>query len=197
MAAKLTLVTGATGFVGRALCARLVRDGQRVRACVRSQASGFSMPGVEPVFTGDMTPQSDWARALAACDTVVHLAARVHVMRETVTDPLAEFRRVNVAATEHLATQAAAAGVRRLVYVSTIKVNGEITTDRPFRETDKPSPVDPYGVSKWEAEQALHRIAAESSLEIVIVRPPLIYGPGVKGNFLSLFESLAKFRGAV
>lgn len=188
MVEKLTLVTGATGFVGRALCAQLVRGGQRVRACARSQPSGFTMPGIEPVHTGDLSLQNDWSRLLAACDTVVHLAARVHVMRETVTDPLAEFRRANVAATERLATQAAAAGVRRLVYVSTIKVNGEHTADRPFSETDEPTPVDAYALSKWEAEQVLHRIAAESGLEIVIVRPPLIYGPGVKGNFLSLLR---------
>ena len=191
MTAKLTLVTGATGFVGQALCAQLVRGGQRVRACVRSRAHGFMMPGVEQVVTGDLTPQSDWSQALAACDTVVHLAARVHVTRETVTEPLAEFRRVNVAATECLATQAAAAGVRRLMYVSSIKVNGELTIDRPFRETDKPSPMDPYGASKWEAEQVLRGIAAKAGLEIVIVRPPLIYGPGVKGNFLSLLQLVA------
>ena len=188
MAVKTTLVTGATGFVGRALCAQLVRTGQHVRACVRTQASGFGMPGVEPVWTGDLTHHSDWSQAIAGCDTIVHLAARVHVMRETAADPIVEFRKVNVAATERLAIQAVAAGVRRLIYVSTIKVNGEAATDRPFQETDKPFPVDSYGKSKWEAEQVLHDIAIKSGLEVVIVRPPLIYGPGVKGNFRSLLR---------
>lgn len=192
MTEKLTLVTGATGFVGRAFCAQLVRGGQCVRACVRSQASDFTMPGIEPVCTGDLTPQSDWSRALAACDTVVHLAARVHVMREMARDPLADFRAMNTAATVNLARQAVAAGVRRFVYVSTIKVNGERTSGRAFRAEDNPQPEDAYAQSKLEAELALKSISQHSGLDVVIVRPPLVYGPGVKGNFLSMLRVLRR-----
>ena len=136
---------------------------------------------------------------------VIHLAARVHVMREDADDSLGEFRRTNVAGTENLARAAAARGVKRLVYISSIKVNGESTLSPPrpsptngggeqnyFTESDIPSPQDPYGISKWEAEKVLHRVAAETDLEIVIVRPPLVYGPGVKGNFAQMLKVLAK-----
>jgi nucleoside-diphosphate-sugar epimerase len=125
-------------------------------------------------------------------DCVVHLAARVHVMNDTAADPLAEFRRTNTAGTEHLARCAAAAGVKRLVFVSTIKVNGEETRDRPFIESDPACPGDPYGISKWEAEQVLARVAADTGLEYVILRPPLVYGPGVKGNFLKLLSAIER-----
>ena len=126
-------------------------------------------------------------------DTVIHLAARVHVMIDAVADPLAEFRRVNTAGTEHLARCAAASGVKRLVYVSSIKVNGEDTPDgQKFSANDTPAPQDPYGVSKWEAEQALHRVANETGMEVVIVSPPLVYGPGVKGNFSQMLNIVAK-----
>jgi nucleoside-diphosphate-sugar epimerase len=126
-------------------------------------------------------------------EVVIHLAARVHVMQENAADPLAEFRSVNTTGTEHLARCAAASGVKRMVYASSIKVNGEQTSGgRKFSAADTPAPQDPYGVSKWEAEQALRRVSRETGLEIVIIRPPLVYGPGVKGNFAQMLKAVAR-----
>jgi nucleoside-diphosphate-sugar epimerase len=144
---------------------------------------------VETVAVGDLSAESDWRGAVAQTDAVIHLAARVHVMQDQATDPLAEYRRLNVQGSTRLAEQAAAAGVRRFVYVSSIKVNGEATAMlRPFHADDPPAPVDPYGISKWEAEQALHRVAATTGMEVVVVRPPLVYGPGVGANFKSMMK---------
>ncbi|MBU1215118.1 MAG: SDR family oxidoreductase [Gammaproteobacteria bacterium] len=183
------LVTGANGFVGSAMCHAAVARGFRVRGATRKGAQLES--GIENIAVGDIGGCTDWREALRDIDVVIHLAARVHVMRETLADPLAAFRAVNVAGTENLARQAAEAGVKRLVYVSSIKVNGEETTDgRIYRASDMPAPQDPYGISKWEAEQALHRVAAETGLEVVIVRPPLVFGPGVKGNFAQMMKAL-------
>lgn len=185
------LVTGASGFVGRALGVEAVRRGMAVRGAVRTPVN---LPaGVESCNVGGMDGGTDWAEALRGVDVVIHLAARVHVMRENVADPLAEFLKVNLDGTVNLARQAARAGVRRLVYVSSIKVNGESTAgSHAFSESDEPAPQDPYGVSKWRAEQALREIGRETGLEVVIVRPPLVYGPGVKGNFLSLLHAVYK-----
>lgn len=186
---RCLLVTGANGFIGRALCAEADARGYSVRAVTRAPCRFDG--GVENVVVN--TPASDWSAALKGVGVVIHLAARVHVMQDTSEDPLEEFRRVNVEATLRLARSAAAAGVGRLVYVSSIKVNGEETSDgAAYGETACPSPQDPYGVSKWEAEQALHQLAQETGLEVVIVRPPLVYGPGVKGNFISLMRAVAK-----
>jgi nucleoside-diphosphate-sugar epimerase len=181
------LVTGASGFVGRALCVELARHGYRVRRAVRTLDT-VPTPTGEVVPIGTLSGATDWSAAVAGVDAIVHLAARVHVMRETARDPLALFREVNVDATEALARAAAGRGVKRLVYVSSIKVNGEHTPDVPFRPDDVPQPQDPYGISKWHAEQTLWRIARETGLEVVVVRPPLVYGPGVKGNFLRLLR---------
>lgn len=188
----LVLVTGASGFVGKALCERLAACGHRTRATVRDGA-GTGLRGCEVACIPDISADTDWTKALTGVATVIHLAARVHVMHEKAPDALAEFRRVNVAGTERLARSAAANGVKRLVYVSSIKVNGESTcgNDR-FAESDAPSPQDPYGISKYEAELALHRIADETGLEVVILRPPLIYGAGVKGNFAQMLKVLAR-----
>ena len=135
--------------------------------------------------------ETDWSAALSGVDAVMHLAARVHVMKDKAADPLTEFLKVNLYGTSNLAQQAAGAGVKRFVYVSSVKVNGEQTTvNRPFLESDEPDPQDPYGMSKWRAEQDLQRIAHETGLEVVIVRPPLVYGPGVKGNFISLLAAI-------
>ena len=185
---KTVLVTGASGFIGRALCDVLAASGRRVRKAVRMPAPGF--PGA--VAVGDIGIDTDWRAALEGVSGVVHLAARTHVLRETATNPLAEYRRINVSGTERLAHSAAACGVRRLVFLSSVKVNGERTTGRPCTEGDTPRPEDAYGVSKWEAEQALSRIAAETGLEVVVLRPPLVYGPGVKGNFLRLMNLVAR-----
>lgn len=184
------LVTGANGFVGRVVCAEALRRGLPVRAAVRD---GAAPEGCERALVGGLSAGTDWAAALTGVSTVIHLAARVHVMSENAADPLAEFRRVNVDGTEKLARQAAQCGVKRLVFVSSIKVNGEATEgDARFTESDPEVPQDAYGLSKWEAEQALWRVAAETGLEIVVVRPPLVYGPEVKGNFAAMLAVLRR-----
>jgi nucleoside-diphosphate-sugar epimerase len=136
----------------------------------------------------DIGPHTDWGPVLGDIDCVVHLAARTHVIDDAASDLLGEYRRTNTEATRNLAAQAAASGVRRFVFLSSIKVNGEATSVRPFTDSCTPSPEDAYGISKHEAEQALFDIAARSAMEAVILRPPLIYGPGVKGNFLRLLQ---------
>lgn len=190
---RLTLVTGPAGFVGTGLIQHLLRDpAQQVVAAHRSTAAR-RVDRVEAIQVGELAVHTDWRKALAGVDTVVHLAARVHVMHDTVDEPLAAFRRVNVDASLRLGAQAAAAGVRRFVYVSSIKVNGESTAPgRPFRADDTPQPVDPYGISKHEAEQALRELSCATGMELVVVRPPLVYGPGVRANFRSMMSWLRR-----
>jgi nucleoside-diphosphate-sugar epimerase len=180
------LVTGATGFVGTALCARLSASGHGVVPAVRSK---FGLP--HEVVVGNVDAPTDWRPALSGCDAVVHLAARVHVMDDTAHDPLALYRATNTEATINLARQAAKAGVKRFVFISSIKVNGE-GCDAAYRETDAAAPGDAYAMSKWEAEQGLQRIAGETGLEVVILRPPLVYGPGVKANFQRLMRMVER-----
>lgn len=185
------LVTGASGFVGRALVERLVAEGVPTLAAVRGATTLHG--STRQVTAPDLGPDADWRAALDGADCVVHLAARVHVMRDDAVDPLAEFRRVNVDGTLALARQAAAAGVRRFVLVSSVKVNGEATAPgRPFTADTAPAPTDAYGVSKWEAEQALLALSANTGMEVVIVRPVLVYGPGVMANFRTLMAWLAR-----
>jgi len=189
---QTVLVTGANGFVGRALCNELARRGYVVRAAVREPLRTVGLPG-ETVQITDIGVNADWSSALAGVDAVVHLAARVHVMHERTSNPHAAFRAVNVGATERLARAAAAQGVKRLVYVSSIKVNGEGTQPgQPYTPDDVPAPAGPYGISKHEAEQLLRQLAEETGLEVVIIRPVLVYGPGVKANFLSMMHWLHK-----
>ena len=186
------LVTGGNGFVGRALCSALTQLGHNVTSTVRRRESA-AIGQIRRVAVGEINEQTAWTTALADANIVIHLAARVHVMHDTAVDSLAEFRKVNVAGTEHLARSAAASGVKRLVYVSSIKVNGEETPGRQiYSERDIPAPKDSYGISKWEAEQVLHRIAEETGLEVVIVRPPLVYGVGVKGNFAKMLRVVSR-----
>jgi len=180
------LVSGANGFVGRTLCGHLHTHGHAAIPAVR-RASGLA----GEVVVGDMNGTNDWMAALDGCEAVVHLAARVHVMNDGAQDPLALYRVTNTEATLNLARQAAQAGVRRFVFISTIKVNGE-GRDAPYRETDAPAPEDAYAISKWEAEQGLLRIAQATGLELVILRPPLVYGPGVRANFLRLMQWVQK-----
>jgi len=184
-------VTGANGFVGLALLERLnVMSGLQVAGSVR-RAAGLA--GTTVVEVGDLTAQTDWSLALADADAVVHLAARVHVMQDTATDPLTAFRTVNVDGTLNLARQAAAAGVKRFVFISSVKVNGEFTlSGRAFNEVDTANPQDAYGQSKHEAEQGLRQLSADTGMEVVIIRPPLVYGPQVKANFAALIRAVQR-----
>lgn len=188
--AEVTLVTGANGFVGAEIVRQLRAQGAAVRLAVRTPTGA-----ADEVVVGDIGPETNWSTALAGVDRVIHCAARVHQMDDRAADPLAAFRTVNRDGSAALAQQAAEAGVKRLVFLSSIKVNGETTKDRgPFTAEDAPDPQDPYGVSKSEAEQALHSIAAETGLEIAIIRPPLVYGPGVRANFARMVLWVARGR---
>jgi len=186
------LITGATGFVGGALLDHLILNSSlALRAAVRGRVM---LPvGVETVLVGDLSPEVEWKEAVSGVEVVIHTAARVHVMNDSLVDPLTEFRRVNVEGTLRLARQAADAGVRRFIFISSIKVNGEETNiGKPYTSDDIPMPIDPYGISKHEAELGLMQLADETNLEVVIVRPVLVYGPDVKANFLSMMRWLYK-----
>jgi len=184
---ETVLVTGANGFVGRALCSSLITRGYLVRSAVRRQVNGYA----GEVAVGDIGPDTDWTDALVNVCGVVHCAARTQVMNDRAFDTLDAFRRVNKEGALNLARQAAAAGVKRFVFVSTVKVNGEATMPgHPFRADDVPAPQDSYGVSKHEAEVDLKQLVRATGMEVVIVRPPLVYGPMVKGNFTSLIRML-------
>jgi len=192
-AEERVLVTGASGFIGKAVCADLPTRGYRVRGAVRKSPDTGMPPDVEYLAMGGIDECTDWTAALAGVDSVVHLAARVHLMQDTAADPLAEYRRINVTLTLNLARQAAALGVRRFVFLSSIKVNGESTpVGQPFTTEDEPRPQDPYGISKLEAEQALMQLAGQTGMEVVILRSVLVYGPGVKANFQTMMRWLRK-----
>lgn len=184
------LVAGATGFVGRFLCERLLAQGYMVRGTLLPVEKPEALFGaVEPIVVQPLSSDTDWHNALEDVKTVIHLAARVHIMDDPSADPLAEFRRVNVEGTLKLARDAAGARVKRFVFVSSIKVNGE-ETNTPYTSESAVNPTDPYGVSKREAEVGLRQIETETGLEVVIVRPTLVYGPGVKANFLKMLHTV-------
>jgi UDP-glucose 4-epimerase len=184
------LVTGANGFVGTVVCRRLLAEGWQVSGAVRR---AVVLPeGVEKRLVPPIGRHTHWAAALDGIDAVVHLAARVHVMADRAADPLSEFRMANTEGTLHLAQAAEELGVHRFIFMSTIKVNGETTTLSPFTLDDPPAPRDPYGQSKWEAELGLHRLAETAAMRTTILRPPLVYGPGVGGNFRRLLGVVAK-----
>jgi len=182
-----TLVTGASGFVGGALCEELFRRNiPYIRATRAVQVA-------QSIAVGEVDGGTDWSQGLRQCRTVVHSAARVHVMSDSTSDPLRAYRRTNVEGSINLALQAAAAGVKRFIFISSVKVNGESTSEgRCFRPEDPPAPQDPYGISKMEAEQGLRLLASETDMEVVIIRPPLVYGPGVKANFAALMRAVQR-----
>jgi len=213
------LVSGANGFIGTALCERLLSKKWQVRGTVRYSNLPNKLPNsVNAVQAGPIGPDTNWSKILTGVDCIVHLAARVHVKRNRDYDPLELFRKVNVLGTEHLACEAALANVRRFIFMSSVKVNGEGTEDGrqrsprlntlegnpvqrgrdvrdqeallkgAYSEEDIPDPGDPYGISKWEAEKVLNKISKDTRMEVVILRPPLVYGPGVKANFLRLLK---------
>ncbi len=187
------LLTGANGFVGRAIVERLsISSEHQLVAGYRSEVQN-QQAGVSSCQVPDLDAAADWSGVLTNIDTVIHSAARVHVMSDQSADPLTEFRKVNVDGTLALAWQAAKAGVRRFIFISSIKVNGEGTDGtKPYTAADSPAPQDPYGISKMEAEQGLRLIAQETGMEVVIIRPVLVYGPGVKANFRSMMNWLNK-----
>ena len=183
------LITGATGFIGGAVVARALHDPTLEVWGSEQSVVAHGKVSVDPTFSRDLAPDTDWAEAVSGVEAVVHTAARVHVMNDVARDPIVEYRRINVEGTLSLARQAVDAGVRRFIFISSIKVNGEHTLpDRPFTADDVPKPADPYGESKYEAEAGLRRLSKESGLELVIIRPVVVYGPGVKANFLSMLR---------
>jgi nucleoside-diphosphate-sugar epimerase len=194
MILRRVVVTGANGFIGNHLCRRLVESSKEVTACIRAQADASLLAVIPGRLNVHRIPSvgadADLARVFSSADAVIHLAGRAHVMRETAATPLDEFRKVNVGGTETLASIAAQQGVKRFIYMSSVKVNGEATNGHPFHADDPPGYSDPYGQSKWEAEERLRQIAAGTAMQWVVVRPPLVYGPGVRGNFLTLLRSV-------
>lgn len=187
---KNILITGASGFVGHALMHRLKKDGYLNTAALRRQVDNLPF-STRIAHVPSITADTDWVLALLGQDVVIHCAARVHIMNESSSEPLAAFRAVNVEGTLNLARQAASAGVKRFLFISSVKVNGELTYDgHPFTADDTAAPEDAYGQSKCEAEAGLRALSLQTGLDVVIIRPPLVYGPGVKANFARLVHAV-------
>lgn len=186
---NIITVTGASGFIGRAFCAALLVNGFSVRAAVRYFGSLPLADGLQEVEIGEADGETDWSNILADVNCVFHCMAHKYMTCEHGAGALAAYRRVNVESTLRLARQAASAGVQRFVFLSSIKVNGEITLPgQAFTEKNVPAPKDDYALSKAEAEQALFDLARQTGMEVVVIRPPLVVGPGVKGNLASLIK---------
>jgi nucleoside-diphosphate-sugar epimerase len=184
---KKGLLTGASGFLGKHLAGVLIESGFDIKPVLRKKNELNS--DLNSMVVKGIDSHTDWSTDLDGLDFVIHCAARVHVTDETVEDPLEAFREVNVQGTLALAKAAAKSGIKRFIFISSIKVNGESTTNRsPYKSTDGPSPNDPYGVTKAEAEKGLKLIAVETGIEVVIIRPPLVYGPDVKANFAAMLK---------
>ncbi len=179
-------MTGSSGFIGAAICEALTERGYLVRRAARRGLKNKDQQNYYVI--NEIGPNTQWSEGVKGIDLVIHLAAHVHIAKNTKANSLEIFRRVNVEGTARLARIAALAGVKRFIYLSSVKVNGEISDDKLFSENDAPNPRDPYAISKWEAEQALQQIEAETDMEIIVIRPPLVYGPGVKANFLQLIK---------
>jgi nucleoside-diphosphate-sugar epimerase len=178
------LLTGANGFIGSALHQNLISHGYDVVPTIRNNPTSF-----DQVVVGDINDATFWGNALSGCDMVIHAAGRAHIMSEKVKNPLNEYQKINTFGTLNLARQAVKAGIKRFIFISSIKVNGEFTMPPSiFNSDDLPSPADPYGESKMEAEISLNKLSIESGMEVVIIRPPLVYGVGVKGNFLDMIH---------
>lgn len=184
----MILVTGSSGFVGAAIIKCLADSAHEVRASSRHKS--LNLPDNVDFFnSGDLGTVIDWRPALNQVDVVIHTAARVHIMNDDISESLTEFRRINTLATLNLARQASQAGIKRFIYISSVKVNGEMTeSNKPFTPDDQFVPDDPYGLSKYEAEQGLLALSKETGMEVVIIRPPLVYGPGVRANFASMLK---------
>jgi nucleoside-diphosphate-sugar epimerase len=190
---KRVLITGANGFIGTNLCKRLSGENFHVCGAIRPGKSSFLPERVEAVPIKSIDGDTDWKNILENIHTVVHLAARVHVMKDSVSNPFDEYRKTNVMGSERLAQTAAECGVKRFIFMSSVKVNGEENV-RAYNEGDAPFPKDSYGISKMIAENRLRDIASKTGMELVILRPPLVYGPGVKSNFLYLIKTVHKGR---
>ena len=188
------LVTGANGFVGGQLCKVMLRAGYEVKAALRHDDVKALPTAVTQYNIGELSSNTIWREAMEGVDVIVHLAGRVHVMNETESNPVAAYRRLNVEATRHLAVEAVRRGIRRIILLSSIKVNGDSTCGRPFTADDVPAPKDPYGSTKRDAEIELELATKGTKTEFVVFRAPLVYGPGVKGNFRLLIEAIASRR---
>jgi nucleoside-diphosphate-sugar epimerase len=186
------LVTGSSGFVGNVFVDRALEKSVNINLAVRAFIDKYESNTNQFLIHG-LSKTQDWQNILVECNVVVHLAARAHIMNDDSIDPLSEFRDINTYGTLNLAKQAASSGVKRFIYISSIKVNGEHTSlDKPFLANDQNIPNDPYGVSKYEAEMGLRKVANDTGMEVVIIRPPLVYGPGVKANFSAMINLVSK-----
>lgn len=187
----LLLITGSTGFIGSSLTQHLHQKGYSIIAAMRQINDSFS-PDIKQVSVTDLLPSTNWTYAINKVDTIIHLAARAHILKDQATDPLASFRETNTYTTLNLAQQAANAGIRRFIFISSIRVNGNQTYAKSFTAEDIPTPTESFAISKHEAEIGLRQIAAKTGMEVVIIRPPLVYGANAPGNFGQLIKTVAR-----